>query len=163
MALELTDVLIPHALAAFDLMGADDHLAGARKILTWICNNNLSGFSGRDCFEATKGTFKKVDVMEASLNVLKEHFIIRERPSEKRPGRSSIVFEVNPELKSKEPKYVRNIRKTPSKDPFCGYCEQFLGNEENISPASDEPSPTLNNASEPLYKHLGNGRVGGQI
>ena len=130
MALRLTDVLIPHALAAFDLMGADEGMSGARKILTWICRKNLTEFSSRDCFEATKRTFKKVAVMEVSITVLKEHFIIRERPSEKRVGRPSTVYEVNPELKLKVPKPVRNIRKTPQSDPFCGYCERFSGIEE---------------------------------
>ena len=77
--------------------------------------------------------------MEVSITVLKEHFIIRECPSEKRVGRPSIVFEVNPELKSKEPKYVRNIRKTPPKDPFCGYCEQFSGSEEKKSASNELP------------------------
>jgi len=139
MALGLADVLIPHALAAFDLMGADEGMSGARKIFNWICRKDLTEFSSRDCFEATKRTFKKVSVMEISLIVLKEHFIIRERPSEKRPGRPSIVLEVNPELKLKEPKCIRNIRKTPSKDPFCGYCEQFSGSEEKKSASNELP------------------------
>ena len=160
MALLLTTVLIPHALAAFDLMGADEGMSGARKILNWICKNTLSKFSGRDCFEATKGTFKKVSVMETSLTVLREHFIIRELPPEKKPGRPTTLFEVNPGLKFNEPKPLRNIRKTPDKDnnstlethsqysqnskkttvdSFCEYCEPFSDNCENIPPDNEEP------------------------
>jgi hypothetical protein len=160
MVLLLTSVLIPHALAAFDLMGADEGMSGARKILNWIHKNSLSEFSGRDCFEATKGTFKKVSVMETSLTVLKEHFIIRDLPPEKKPGRPSIMFEVNPGIKLKEPKTLRNIRKTLNEDnsitpephsqysqnskntpedPFCEYCEPFSGIEQSNSPEVEQP------------------------
>jgi hypothetical protein len=139
MALGLADVLIPHALAAFDLMGADEGMSGARKIFNWICRKDLTEFSSRDCFEATKGTFKKAHVMEVPITVLTEHFIIRERPPEKRRGRPSIVFEVNPELKLKESKPIRNIRKTPQSDPFCEYCEPFSGSEEKKSASNELP------------------------
>ena len=92
--------------------------------------------------------------MNASLGVLKEHFFIRELPSDNKPGRPSIVFEVNPALNLKQQKPVRNIRKTTQegfdttaetysqnsqnseKDPFCEYCEPFSESERDNFPSN---------------------------
>ena len=129
-AIKLGEILIQHALAAFDLMGADEGMTGARKIFEWIQRNNERTFSQRNCFEANKGTFKKVANMQASINVLKEHFIIRELTLEKKRGKPSRMFEVNPEITLKEQKSIRNIRNRKVTSGYCEYCEPFSAREK---------------------------------
>lgn len=48
-ALRIADVLSIHALAAFDLMGADPALDGARVVLRWIKREGKPEFTTFDC------------------------------------------------------------------------------------------------------------------
>ena len=86
------------------------------------------------------------------------------------------MFEVNPGIKLKEPKTLRNIRKTLNEansitpethsqysqnskntpeDPFCEYCEPFSGIEQSNSPEVEQPDlgelcPVENNEWEEI-------------
>ena len=102
-AIRIGRYLIPHARAAFDLMGFDPLVADARYVLAWVRRRaaGLVGFAftKRDAFEGTKGRFKQVADLELALGLLEKHHSIRMLPAEPRPGRGrppSPTYEVNP-------------------------------------------------------------------
>jgi len=97
-ALNLAAFLSRHALSAFDLMGADDDLNSARKVWQWVERNRRESFTARDCFDALKGTFKRMAGINPAFDVLTERHYIFELPHEKSVGRPSRVFKVNSKL-----------------------------------------------------------------
>ena len=97
-ALNIVAVLCEHAQIAFDMMGADVELEAARKVWHWIERNNEPQFTARECFNALKGTFKKMKFIEPAFNVLLERHYIFEQKKENKQGRPSRVFSVNPAL-----------------------------------------------------------------
>lgn len=96
-AVRLGDVLSAHALAAFDLMGADPAIDGARLVLRWIKREGKSTFTFRDCYYANKSRFKRAGDLEPAIDILIERHFIRRR-IEKVAHRPSRLFEVNPEV-----------------------------------------------------------------
>jgi hypothetical protein len=98
-AVRLGECLAGHALAAFDLMGADAATDGARMVLRWIRRERRTEFTQRDAHAACKGSLPKAEDVAAALHVLESRcFVARRRDPEKRePGRPSKVFDVNPD------------------------------------------------------------------
>ncbi len=96
-ALRMADVLGIHALAVFDLMGADPALDGARHVLRWIEREGKTEFSFRDCHYAHKTRYKRTDELEPVIEVLIERHYIRPRVV-KVAHRPSRLFEVNPAI-----------------------------------------------------------------
>jgi hypothetical protein len=95
------DYLLPHAKAAFSLMGADPRVEGARRVLRWLVDSQLRRFQKRDAYQALKGTFKTVDQLDPVLRILEQHALIRPEPFPDRggPGRKpSPFYEVQPRL-----------------------------------------------------------------
>jgi hypothetical protein len=98
-AITLGRYFIPHARAAFALMGADPAIADATYILDWLVSRQMTSISKRDLFDATKGRFKRAKNLDAGLTILAEHDYLRQRAQATRsgPGRKpSPVFDVNP-------------------------------------------------------------------
>jgi len=102
-ALSLAAFLSRHALAVFDLMGADDDLNSARKVWQWVERNRRESFTARDCFEALKGTYKRMAGINPAFDVLMERHYIFElpQPENREAGRPSRVFNVNPIITEK--------------------------------------------------------------
>jgi hypothetical protein len=96
-ALAFAAVLADHALAAFDLMGADPALDAARRVWRWIERNRKTSFSARDAFDALKRHFKRMANFEPAVGVLLERSYIfeQEHRANRGPGRPSRVFRVN--------------------------------------------------------------------
>ncbi len=97
-SIKLGHVLSEHALAAFDLMGADPALDGARAILDWVKRNRKEQFTFRDCHYAHKNRFKRAKDMEPSVEILEDRCFIKEIEKEKKAHRPSRFFEVNPQV-----------------------------------------------------------------
>jgi hypothetical protein len=99
-ALEISNILIDHALAAFDGMGADKNVEDAKIVFNWIRRNGLCLFWKSDCHRALSGRFKDVGQLESALKILIERNIIADpiNVSTGGKGRPSIVFNVNPHL-----------------------------------------------------------------
>ncbi len=92
------DYLIAHAVAAFDLMGADVTLSRARRVWSWITEHKLTEFKLRDCFRSHQSVFETVDDLQPCLELLERHYLIRAR-DQQRAGRgrpTSPVYDVNP-------------------------------------------------------------------
>ncbi len=94
-ALRMAEALSAHALAVFDLMGADPALDGARVVLRWIEREGKEEFTFRDCHYAHKTRYKRAAEIEPAIEVLMERHFIRARV-EKVAHRPSRIYEVNP-------------------------------------------------------------------
>jgi len=93
--------LSEHAVAVFDLMGADPEIEKAGVVLRWIKRAGVSTFTRRDAFRGVTGSrFPKVDDLDPALGLLEGHGWIRTSPlplGPKPPGRPpSPVYEVHP-------------------------------------------------------------------
>jgi hypothetical protein len=95
-AIKIGHKLGEHALAAFELMGADRALDGARAILKWIEKNRWESFTFRDCQYAHKSRFKNAEEVGLSIKVLEERHYIYEIPQERKAHRPSRLIVVNP-------------------------------------------------------------------
>jgi len=96
-ALRMADALSVHALAVFDLMGADPALDGARVVLRWIGREGKPEFTFRDCHYAHKTRFKRAAELEPIIDVLIERHYIRPRVA-KVAHRPSRILEVSPAI-----------------------------------------------------------------
>ncbi len=97
-ALELSAVLADHALAAFDLMGADKSLEAARTVWRWVERHRHTSFRARDCFSALKGSFHRMQKIQPAFEVLCERNYLTEATQQAKRGRPSRVFTVHPSL-----------------------------------------------------------------
>lgn len=96
-ALRMANVLSAHALAVFDLMGADPALDGARTVLRWLKREGKDTFTFRDCHYVHKSRYPRAAELEPVMEVLMERHFIRPRV-EKVAHRPSRIFEVNPAI-----------------------------------------------------------------
>lgn len=100
-AVYMGSFLAEHAKAAYALMGTDDTIEGAKKVLEWIRREAKTRFTVRDCQQALKQNmlFSHVDALKVALKELEERYFIWEQPVEPKqgPGRKpSPVYLVNP-------------------------------------------------------------------
>ena len=98
-AVRIGEYLIPHARAAFALMGADPAVEDAKRVLAWIRRKGLRTFSKRDAFNGLRGRFRKVLDLDPVLSALVDRNYIRQIDAEPRSGpgqKPSPQYEVNP-------------------------------------------------------------------
>ena len=99
-ALALAAFYQAHALAAFDAMGADYDLHAARHVWRWVERVKKTTFTARECFQALRGTYKKMEQLNPAFPVLIERgYLIEQEPPSKparKPGRKTKAFLVNP-------------------------------------------------------------------
>jgi hypothetical protein len=131
------DYLLPHALAAFDCMGADPVINDARLLLealkSFACSASFA--CRRDLFNRvrTRKKFRTVESLSAPLRILVEYGYIREKKNEvgRKPGRpSSPVYEINPLWD----------RQT---------CSQNMHNTQNSEGTDSEPSSYSQSSQNP--------------
>jgi hypothetical protein len=63
-AISLGHLLIPHAEAAFGLLGADQIETDAKAMLKWAQDYGAASFTRRDCQKAMEGRFRTVDTRQ---------------------------------------------------------------------------------------------------
>jgi hypothetical protein len=98
-AVTVLTVLSTHALAVFGLMGADPAIEAARKLWQWVEQNRRTSFTGRDCFNAVRGTYPKMAELEPGFGVLIERgYVMPHEEQRSGPGRPSRAYSVNPSL-----------------------------------------------------------------
>jgi replicative DNA helicase len=106
-AARLAGYLVDHALAVFDLMGADPRVDDAHWLLDWISRTGQAHFSRRDAHQAARGRFRKAADLEPALALLEEHEWVRRvdaDPVGAKGGRpASPRFLVNPLHPDSEP------------------------------------------------------------
>lgn len=80
-------------------MGADPTVEQAKTVLRWLGQKRHQFFTKRDVHQALRGRFKRIEEVEAPLQLLCDRGYIRRRieDSQRGPGRKpSPGFEVNP-------------------------------------------------------------------
>jgi replicative DNA helicase len=119
-AIRLSDYLIEHARAVFDLMGTDPRTDDARWLLDWIDRTARGQFSRRDAHRAApRGRFAKATDLEPALRLLEEHSYLRRvdpEPSQDPRGRgrpASPRFLVNPQPRTAETTQTTKTRVGP--------------------------------------------------
>jgi DNA polymerase-1 len=99
------DYLLPHALAAFGLMGADFRAATAKRLLRSLLQTRdkegkpISRFSRRDAQRALGRHVESVEEVDLVLELLVRHHFIRPQTMPRREGRgqsASQLYEINP-------------------------------------------------------------------
>jgi replicative DNA helicase len=108
-AIRLAGYLVGHALAVFDLMGADPRIDDAHWLLDWINRTGHQQFTRRDAHHAApRGRFRKAGDLDPPLTLLEEHGYLRRadpEPSRDPHGRGrppSPRYLVNPLTPSTE-------------------------------------------------------------
>ncbi len=100
-AISVMDVCASHALAAFDLIGADRTTDSARRVWAWISRHRQRKFTEREVFQALKSTFHIMSNLEPALAVLVERGYARHLDiviPQRAGRRASPTYEVRPEL-----------------------------------------------------------------
>ena len=94
-ALELAGVFLNHALFVFDMIGADESVGVARKIMSWAEREVRPEFSKSECFNSLRGSYPTMDKMEPGFKMLEErnHIIVVKKGT---GGRPSYICYVNP-------------------------------------------------------------------
>jgi hypothetical protein len=101
------DYLLPHAIAAFGLMGTDDKIEAAKHLWGWIvkaredseCSERGAPlFSRRDLHQGNRRRFPKAEDIDPVIELLAKLGYIRPEPESGTPGRGhrSPTFQVNP-------------------------------------------------------------------
>jgi hypothetical protein len=98
-ALGVLAVLSKHALAVFDLMGADPALDGARRVWRWVEQGRRRTFTARECFNDLRGHFHRMANLDPAFSVLSERgYLLLGEDSKTGPGRPTRPYTVNPSL-----------------------------------------------------------------
>jgi hypothetical protein len=111
-AIEVARCLVAHAHVAFDAMGADPHVEGARRIVGWAQDQRITHFTRRDCHQAHRNRFPKPDDLDPALELLEDTGWVRRRPAPQptdRGGRPpSPAYDVNPHALTHNPHNTHN-------------------------------------------------------
>ena len=96
-AIDLARLLIEHATAAWQLMGADQATDDAQRVFEWIKREKLERVRRTDCLKANRG-IKNAKRMDQLLTVLTDRNILGQpqKADSQGPGRRSTEYVVNP-------------------------------------------------------------------
>ncbi len=97
-SLDLCEILISHAKAAFELMGDDAAYHDAKYVFQWIQTKGETSFRQNEAFKELR-RFRQIDRLEKALKILTDRHIISEPIKRGTGGRPSTMYLVNPELK----------------------------------------------------------------
>lgn len=95
-ALDLAELLIKHAQAAFESMGNDPALDDAKTILKWLLKQGKDFFKQNECHKALHGRFRRVERLLKAFNVLVDHNVISKPERLESTKKPSTVYRVNP-------------------------------------------------------------------
>lgn len=97
-AVDLCRLLIPHAQAAFGMIGADAIDNDARAIVAWAQEGSHASFSKRTCQRAMEGRFKSVARLDKALERLEQSDALRLDKTPNKGARASVLVRMNPKL-----------------------------------------------------------------
>jgi putative DNA primase/helicase len=97
-AVALAEKLIPHAEAAFALMGAADGESDAQAVLAYIQRHQLQTVVRHELHKAMEGRFRKVAPLLEAIKLLQEWRVLGPERRTAGVGRPSVYYEVNPRL-----------------------------------------------------------------
>lgn len=99
-AINLARLLIPHAQAAFALLGTDATDVDAAAIVRWVQAHGLAEFTKREAQKAQEGRFRSIDRLQKALERLEHQDVMRAFKRLNKGGPSSTCYEVNPKALS---------------------------------------------------------------
>lgn len=99
-ALRLGRLLIPHAQAAFGLLGTDAVDNDAAAILKWARANDRAEFTRRECQKGQEGRFRNMDRLQKALARLEHQDVVREFKRHNKGAPSTTAYSVNPKALS---------------------------------------------------------------
>jgi len=99
-AVKLVRLLIPHAQAAFSLLGTDAADNDAAAVLRWIQGSNRPEFTRRDCQKAMEGRFRNLDRLVKALERLAHQDVLQEFKRSNKGAPPSTCYRVNPKVLS---------------------------------------------------------------
>jgi len=154
-AIEVGSYLIDHAIAAFDLMGADPRLDAARRIGRWIVGTGQATFTKRDAFRALRGQaiFSTVDRLTTGLDALDEHGWVRQIAPQRGPGRPVSRYQTNPAILREGWTKRPELTKTPAQDDVLSILS--MDSEPDLSDWFEAPLPQPDEAASDEWGTLG--------
>ena len=99
-AISLARLLIPHAQAAFALLGADAVDVDAAAILRWVQAHGLTEFTRREAQKAQEGRFRSIERLQKALDRLEHQDVVRESKRHNKGARPTTLYTVNPKALS---------------------------------------------------------------
>jgi len=99
-AIALARLLIPHAQAAFGLLGADAVDTDALAILKWVRAGGLAEFTRREAQKAQEGRFRSVERLQKALDRLVQQDVLRAFKRHNKGAPYTVVLRVNPKVLS---------------------------------------------------------------
>ena len=99
-AISLARLLIPHAQAAFALLGTDGVDVDAAAVVRWVQAHGLAEFTKRDAQKAQEGRFRSVDRLQKALDRLEQQDVVRSFKRHNKGAPPSSCFAVNPKALS---------------------------------------------------------------
>lgn len=97
-ALRLCRLLIPHAHAAFGLLGADATDSDATAIVKWARQGGHMSFSKRQCQKAMEGRFRSIDRLDKALERLRLSDVARIDKVPNKGAPPTTMIRMNPKL-----------------------------------------------------------------
>lgn len=97
-AVELCRLLIPHAQAAFGLLGGDATDTDAGAIIKWAQEGRRLSFSRRDCQKAMEGRFRSVARLEKAIERLSQSDSARVEKVPNKGAPPTTMIRMNPKL-----------------------------------------------------------------
>ncbi|MDV6345189.1 YfjI family protein [Nitrosomonas sp. Is37] len=98
-AVTLCELLIEHAKAAFQLLGADQIEADALHVMKWIQANRFIEFNRSQAQKALEGRFRTVDKLRVAAERLSEWNVLSPEMQRRNKGaRPTPYYRVNPQL-----------------------------------------------------------------
>lgn len=97
-AIKLAKVLIPHAQAAFGLLGTDSTDTDALAVLKWVQIHGYEEFTRRDAQKAMEGRFRSVDKLKRAVDRLDTMDCLREFKRRNKGAPATTYYRVNPAL-----------------------------------------------------------------
>lgn len=99
-AVRLARLLIPHAQAAFGLLGTDATDIDAVAVLKWIQANDLPDFTRRAAQKAQEGRFRSIERLNKALERLEHQDVLREFKRHNKGAPPTTAYRVNPKVLS---------------------------------------------------------------
>lgn len=99
-AISLARLLIPHAQAAFALLGTDAVDVDAAAVVRWVQAHGLAQFTKRDAQKAQEGRFRSVDRLQKAMDRLEQQDVVRSFKRHNKGAPPSTCFAVNPKALS---------------------------------------------------------------
>lgn len=97
-AVALATALIPHAAAAFSLMGAGDSETDADLVLAYIRRHRLEAVARRELQKSMEGRFRSLERLLKAIEMLQDWHVLGPEQRTRGAGRPSVYYVVNPRL-----------------------------------------------------------------